>query len=112
MATRIARENLIVRRGTTFAHVFTWTNGAGTAIDVTGYTATLVIANSAGTTIHTATPTLGGAAGTITATIASTTTDDFTAGSGNSYSLRLTSAGGAITEVYRGHVAIEAVVGL
>lgn len=110
MSTKIVRENLIVRVGVTFAHVFTWTTTAGAAVDLTGYSASLKIVNSAGTTVHTATPTLGGTAGTITVSIAAATTAGFTAGHGNTYSLVLTSSGGAKTELARGHVSIEAVV--
>ena len=110
MTTRIVRENLIVRVGVTFAHVFTWTTAAGGAVDLTGYSAALKIVDAGGATVHTATPTLGGAAGTVTVSIAAATTAGFTEGHGNTYSLVLTSSGGAKTELARGHVSIESVV--
>ena len=106
-------------QGATFRRVFTWKNSAGTAVDVTGYTAEFTIDNRDGTeavqvTSASGAITLGGTAGTITSTLTAVQTAALThaAAHGGRYSLVLTSSGGAIVPVASGPVAILEVPGL
>jgi hypothetical protein len=119
MAVLRHRHRAEITRGATFAHVFTWKNSAGTAVDVTGYTAEFTIDNRDGTeavqvTSASGAITLGGTAGTITSTLTAVQTAALThaAAHGGMYSLVLTSSGGAIVPVASGPVAILEVPGL
>lgn len=119
MAVLRHRHRVEITRGADFAHVFTWKNPAGTAVDVTGYTAEFTIDNRDGTeavqvTSASGAITLGGTAGTITAslTVAQTTALTHAAAHGGTYSLVLTSSGGAVAPVASGPVAILEVPGL
>ena len=72
------RQDLTVRQGETFSYVFTYKDNAGSAIDLTGYTARAAIKRSpndgetptvyfsTGSDADGGTITLGGAAGTVT----------------------------------------------
>ena len=107
-----------INQGATFARVFTWigpsccigTVGAGlTAIDITGYTATLLIRQyMLGPTVYDASANLvlGGTAGTVYLTIPATDTINFTWWNGV-YDLVMTSAGGYVTRLLEGGVTVS-----
>jgi hypothetical protein len=81
-----AKHNLVCDQGATFTFAFTIKTG-NTAWNLTGYSATMTVRPFTGSTTTTVLATnangkiaLGGAAGTVTVTLSSATTDDITAG--------------------------------
>lgn len=109
--------NLSINQYATLSLVFTWSTGncpgavgaALTPVDLTGYSATLQIRQSAGGTLlydASSNLTLGGVAGTITITIPGTTTAGFTWFNG-AYDLLMTSAGGVSTRLLKGNVTVS-----
>lgn len=79
------RQNLDIRQGETFSFVYTHRNSAGSAIDLTGYTARMAVKVdllssdsaflSTGADADGGTITLGGAAGTVTLSMTADQTD-------------------------------------
>lgn len=113
------RGEIELTRGATFAHVFTWTDKAGTAINVTGYTARFTIDNRAGAEVVSVTSaggsiTLGGAAGTVAVTLTAAETAALARESvhGGRYAVVLTASGGSIVPLADGRVAVLEVPGL
>ena len=101
--------DLTVECGATFDTTFTWTTSAGSAVNLSGYTARLQIRESvdAAATLVSLTSssgiTLGGAAGTIQVVISATATAAITARTGV-YDLELVSGGGVVTRLLEGSV--------
>jgi hypothetical protein len=105
-----------VDQGATFTATITWSDENGDPVNLTGYTArmqlrpdvtsstvTLELLDSNGRIA------LGGAAGTITLTIAAT--DTAAIGAGNYvYDLELESGGGVVTRLLKGGVNVDAEV--
>jgi len=101
-----------VKQGQTLQLSATWKNSAGTAIDLTGYTAAMDIVYPADDSLlcdvgTEGTIALGGAAGTITITVAPAVTAGWAAGV-YAYDLFLTSAGGVATPLLEGSVTVKA----
>lgn len=79
------RQNLVVQQGATFSHVYTHRDSAGAAVNLTGYTARMSIAEyfggpalaylSTGSDAAGGTITLGGSAGTVTLAMTAAQTD-------------------------------------
>lgn len=85
----------------------TWyADDAGTTpVDLTGYTASLTVRGNDGTTLLTLTPTLGGTAGTIEATMSAASTSALTWTDGD-YQLLLT-GGGDTTALLHGDFEVR-----
>jgi len=105
--------NLVIEQGTTFNPVLTYSDSAGTAIDLTGYTARMQIRlkRTSATFLHELTTenggiTLGGAAGTIALLISATDTAAFTFTTAI-YDLELITAGGIVTRLLQGSVTLS-----
>lgn len=105
--------NIVADQGATFSRVLTWKNSAGTAINLTGYTAEMQIrptvdASTASLTLSTTNGriALGGAAGTITLTVQAS---DMAALAEGQYvhDLELTSSGGAVTRLVMGTFTVR-----
>ena len=101
--------NLEINQGATLALVATWKDSAGTAVNLTGYTARLNVREtySSSSAILTLTTensgiTLGGSAGTITLSASATTTAALTAPFSGVYDLELVSGGGVVTRLLEG----------
>jgi hypothetical protein len=106
--------NLEINQGATLALVATWRDSAGTAINLTGYTARLNVretyaSTSAVLTLTTenAGITLGDAAGTITLSATATVTAALTAPFSGVYDLELVSGGGVVTRLLEGSATIS-----
>lgn len=105
--TKPGNYTITVYQGATFSRVFTWKDGAGSLINLTGYTArlqarssvdstsTLCSLTSAGGDI-----TLGGAAGTITVVMSAATTAAIT--QSGVYDLELIDGSGNVTRLLEG----------
>ena len=105
--------NLVIEQGTTFNPVLTYADAAGTAIDLTGYTARMQIRLKRTSTafLHELTTegvgiTLGGVAGTIALLISATDTTAFTFTTAV-YDLELITAGGIVTRLLQGSVTLS-----
>jgi len=105
--------NLVIEQGTTFNPVLTYSDSAGTAIDLTGYTARMQIRlkRTSAAFLHELTTenggiTLGGAAGTIALLISATDTTAFTFTTAI-YDLELITAGGIVTRLLQGSVTLS-----
>lgn len=80
------RQDLTVRQGTTWSHVHTVRDSAGSPVDLTGYTARMAVKTSlgagnvaylsTGSDADGGTITLGGAAGTVTLSMTNAETSD------------------------------------
>lgn len=104
--------NITINQGATFELTITWKDSAGTAINLTGYTARMQVREtySSSSTIVSLTNgsgiTLGGAAGTIAILISATTTAALTAPFSGVYDLELVSAGGVVTRLLQGAATV------
>lgn len=112
MSLRPARYNLLIWRSATFEHRFTYYSGADLTtapVDLTGWTARLVIAPRAGVQVEISTDTaaiiLGGSDGTVDLTIDPVTTHSFTWTSAT-YELLLTDPTGVVTALLYGAVSV------
>jgi len=91
----------------------TWKDSAGTAVNLTGYTARLQVRATydSSSTILSLTSaagiTLGGAAGTIAITASATTTAALTAPFSGVYDLELVSGGGEVTRLLEGTATVS-----
>ena len=101
-------------QGATLSLVATWRDSAGTAINLTGYTARMNVREtySSSSAILTLTTenagiTLGGAAGTITLTATATATAALTEPFSGVYDLELVSAGGVVTRLLQGAATVS-----
>jgi hypothetical protein len=106
--------NLEINQGATLALVATWKDSAGTAVNLTGYTARLNVREtySSSSAILTLTTensgiTLGGSAGTITLSASATTTAALTAPFSGVYDLELVSGGGVVTRLLEGVATVS-----
>jgi hypothetical protein len=100
--------------GATFLLVITWTDAAGSLVNLTGYTGQMSIKTPKGSLILSLTTsngriTLGGTAGTITLTIADTDTAALAPGQ-YVYDLLLTSAANVATRLLEGSFFISQAV--
>ena len=104
--------DLTINQGATFELTVTWKDSAGTAINLTGYSARMQVREtySSSTSIVSLTSgagiTLGGAAGTIAIVISATTTAALTAPFSGVYDLELVSAGGVVTRLLQGAATV------
>ena len=107
------RFDITINQGATFELTITWKDSAGTAINLTGYTARMQVREtySSTSTIVSLTSgsgiTLGGAAGTIAILISATTTAALTAPFSGVYDLELVSAGGVVTRLLQGAATVS-----
>ncbi len=106
--------DLTIYQGTTFNEVFTWTDVNNVPINITGYTAALMVRSSivdsvAFITLTTANGgiTINGSAGTITLSMLPAATAALTQISGI-YDLNLTSPAGVVSRILEGLVFISA----
>ena len=106
------RFDIEINQGATYQLTVTWKDSAGTAINLTGYTARMQVREtySSASTIVSLTDgsgiTLGGAAGTIAILISATTTAALTAPFSGVYDLELVSAGGVVTRLLQGAATV------
>jgi hypothetical protein len=108
------RYDLEIKQGATLSIVATWKDSAGTAINLTSYTARLSVREtySSSTSILTLTTenggiSLGGSAGTITLSASATTTAALTAPFSGVYDLELVSGGGVVTRLLEGAATVS-----
>lgn len=107
------RFDIEINQGATFELTVTWKDSAGTAINLTGYSARMQVREtySSSSTIVSLTNgsgiTLGGAAGTIAIVISATTTAALTAPFSGVYDLELVSAGGVVTRLLQGAATVS-----
>jgi len=100
--------NIDIKQGATFQLTITWKDSAGTAINLTGYTARAQarLTYDTSTTIFSLTSssgiTLGGAAGTIAIVIAAGTTAALAAPWSGVWDLELVSGAGIVTRLLEG----------
>jgi len=100
--------NIDVKQGATFQLTITWKDSAGTAIDLTNYTARAQarLTYDTSTTIFSLTSssgiTLGGAAGTIALVLAAGSTAALTAPWSGVWDLELVSGAGIVTRLLEG----------
>ena len=105
--------DLTINQGATFELTVTWKDSAGTAINLTGYSARMQVREtySSSTSIVSLTSgagiTLGGAAGTIAIVVSATTTAALTAPFSGVYDLELVSAGGVVTRLLQGAATVS-----
>lgn len=101
-----------IEQGSTFSRTILWEDVNGNPINLTSYTAAMVIRPSDGTTPITLTNgsgiTLGGSLGTIIIAISATDTGNFTFQSAT-YELRLTT-GSTVTRLLQGGISISPTV--
>lgn len=103
---------ITIYKGATYSKIFTWKNPAGTAVDLTTFTARMQArekVTSTTTFIDISTTsgiTLGGTNGTITVTLTAAETAAITATSGV-YDLELIDAASVITRLLNGTVTIS-----
>jgi len=109
------KYDLYIEQGATYSKTFTWTDATGSAVDLTDFTARLHIRADIDDEdpiielTHSNGITLGGAAGTIVATISAGDTellelDQYV------YDLKLTSAAGVATRLLEGTVFVSPAV--
>lgn len=104
--------DIVIEKGATWNPVFTWKDSAGTAVNLTGYSARLqirekVTSSSALVSLTSASGiTLGGTAGTISPLISASDTAalSFTTGV---YDLELVSGGGIVYRLLQGKVTVS-----
>jgi hypothetical protein len=107
------RFDITINQGATYELTVTWKDSAGTAINLTGYSARMQVREtySSTSTIVSLTNgsgiTLGGAAGTIAIAISATTTAALTAPFSGVYDLELVSAGGVVTRLLQGAATVS-----
>lgn len=108
--------NITINQGATFELTITWKDSAGTAINLTGYTARMQVREtySSSSTVVSLTNgsgiTLGGAAGTIAIVISATTTAALTAPFSGVYDLEIVSPAGVVTRLIQGTATVSAEV--
>lgn len=109
-----AKYNFVIEQGATFCPVITWKDSAGTAVNLTGYTARMQIRPSIDSTTKTVELTtsnggitLGGSAGTISLLIGAASTDDLTINYRGVYDLELISASGVVTRILSGSISVS-----
>ena len=106
------KYDIVIEQGADFSYNVTWNDQTGAPVNLTGYSAAMMVRNS----YNDASPilsltsaggqiTLGGAAGTIAISASNTLTAALPASNGF-YDLELTSAGGTITRLMQGKVTI------
>lgn len=106
------RFDIEINQGATYELTVTWKDSAGTAINLTGYSARMQVREtySSASTVVSLTNgsgiTLGGAAGTIAILISATTTAALTAPFSGVYDLELVSAGGVVTRLLQGAATV------
>ncbi len=112
MTVEAGSYNFTIYQGATFSRVLTWRDSSNALVNLTGYTARMMIretidATSAFITLTTENGgiTLGGSAGTITLAISATATAAITQSSGV-YDLELVS-GSTVTRLLAGSVNID-----
>lgn len=114
------KYNFTIEQGAKFSRVLTWKDSAGNLINLTGYTAEMiiksdkprpqqVIALSTTPDEHGNGITLGGADGTITILIKTVTTTEMKFTEGD-YNLDLTDASAEVTRLLEGAVSLSEVV--
>jgi len=107
------RYDLEIKQGATLSLTATWKDSAGTAVNLTGYTARLQVRATydSSSTILSLTSaagiTLGGAAGTIAITASAATTAALTAPWSGVYDLELVSGGGEVTRLLEGTATVS-----
>lgn len=108
-----ANYNITIEQGATFQFNLIWKDSSGNPIDLTGYTAKMQVrqrysSEDAALTMSTEAGTivLGGAAGTINITGPAVDTATITIKQGV-YDVELTSAGGIVTRLIEGCVAVS-----
>jgi hypothetical protein len=108
--------NITINQGATFELTITWKDSAGTAINLSGYTARMQVRETYASTspivslTNGAGITLGGAAGTIAIVISATTTTALTAPFSGVYDLEIQSAAGVVTRLIQGSATVTAEV--
>lgn len=106
------KQDIYIESGATWSLTFTWRDSNGNPINLTGYSARMQIRPGveAEATIASLTDgsglTLGGAAGTIVATLSATATAAITATTGV-YDLELQDGDGVVTRLVEGAVTIS-----
>jgi hypothetical protein len=104
--------DLTINQGATFELTVTWKDSAGTAINLTGYTARMQVREtySSATSVVSLTNgagiPLGGAAGTIAIVISATTPAGLPAPFSGVYDLELVSAAGVVTRLLQGAATV------
>lgn len=113
MTTNPGNYDFTIYQGATFSRVLTWKDQEDTPIDLSGYTARLQARESQDAeepflslTTENGGIALGGAAGTVTLSIADGDTADIAEASGV-YDLELESAGGTVTRLLQGKILIS-----
>lgn len=110
------RFDITINQGATFELTITWKDSAGTAINLSGYTARMQVRETYSSTTpivsltNGAGITLGGAAGTIAIVISATTTAALAAPFSGVYDLEIVSAGGVVTRLVQGTATVSAEV--
>jgi hypothetical protein len=105
--------NITINQGATFELTVTWKDSAGTAINLTGYSARMQVRETYSSTSSVVSLTngsgitLGGSAGTIAIVISATTTAALTAPFSGVYDLELVSAGGVVTRLLQGAATVS-----
>lgn len=107
------RFDIEIKQGATYQLTVTWKDSAGTAINLTGYTARMQVREtySSSSTIVSLTSssgiTLGGSAGTIAILISATTTAALTAPFSGVYDLEVVDASGVVTRLLEGAATVS-----
>lgn len=107
------RFDIEIKQGATYQLTVTWKDSAGTAINLTGYTARMQVREtySSSSTIVSLTSssgiTLGGAAGTIAILISATTTAALTAPFSGVYDLEVVDGSGVVTRLLEGAATVS-----
>lgn len=105
--------DITINQGATFELTITYKDSAGTAINLTGYTARMQVREtySSSSTVVSLTNgsgiTLGGAAGTIAILISAATTAALTAPFSGVYDLEIVSGGGVVTRLLQGAATVS-----
>ena len=113
MTTEPITYNLVIYQGATYSQTFIWKDANSTPINLTGYTARMMVR----TTIDAPTPfitlttenggiTLGGTAGTVVLNMSATATAALTESIGL-YDIELVSGAGVVTRFLQGIVTIS-----
>lgn len=114
MTSPAGTYDIVADQGATFQRTLTWSNSAGTPVNLTGYSARMQIRRSFGgelflsLTTQNGRITLGGAAGTVFLNCAAADMG-FEAG-GWAYDLELQSASGVVTRLVMGQFLLRAEV--
>lgn len=110
------KYNILIDQGSTYTLALNYKDSAGTAINLTGYTAAMQIRNtvdSATTVLSLSSPSNGivitGATGLITITVTAAQTRDMIANT-YVYDLEITSGSGIVTRLVQGSVIVSAEV--